>query len=91
VPGSKPPSIRSGNGIERPGSSRSVVRAQEDVELGDFSRPENNDPPGYHEHHTEVSRDADARIARPETAVTTQERFGSTRSLLRSQGGSSQA
>ncbi len=90
VSGSKPPSIRSEDGIARPDSSRSVVRAQEGVELGDMSRPGNNDPPCYHEHHTEASRDA-AGISRPETAVTAQERFGSMRRLITSQGGSSQA
>jgi hypothetical protein len=81
VPGSKPPSLRSVEGVGRPRTS-SEHRVGEAVELrqmrGDIERP-----PGYHEH---LVPDNDVAITRPDTAVTASERFGSMRRLISNTG-----
>jgi len=85
VPGSKPPSIRSGDAA-RPSRS-SGNRGGEAVELRTMARTADG-PPGYHEHPI-VASDGDVGIARPDTAVTASERFGSMRRLFSSTGASS--
>lgn len=80
VPGSKPPSLRSGDG-RRPSTSSEHARMQ-DVELGNMGRNGNgNGPPGYHE-HTFLGNEGDiADIRRPDPAVTAHERLASRRLL----------
>lgn len=76
VPGMKPPSLRSTDGVAAPIPS---AEAGEDVELGDMRREPVPQPPGYDEHAH------DGRfppVQRPATAITANERYASTRGLL---------
>jgi hypothetical protein len=80
VPGSKPPSIRSGDG-RRPSSSSGHTGMQ-DVELRNIGRNGNGvGPPGYHEHTTLGNGDDTSDIRRPNPAVTASDRSGSRRLL----------
>jgi hypothetical protein len=76
VPGTKPPSLRSVEGVRRPSTS-SEHRVGEAVELRPMSRDVEH-PPGYHEHQ-DLASGGDVGIARPDTAVTASDRFGSMR------------
>jgi hypothetical protein len=87
VPGSKPPSIRTGDG-RRPSVSTRQVGA-EDVEMGHVSR-DGNGPPGYHEHTDLGSEEDIANIRRPTTAIIAPGRFASMRSLMSNIASSSQ-
>jgi hypothetical protein len=86
VPGSRPPSLRSGDEV-RP-SLGSENRMGNEVELrnmNDTRAPK--EPPGYHEN---TGSETDPAIARPATSITASERFRSTRRLLSHTGSSSQ-
>jgi len=63
VPGSKPPSIRSADGV--PAAQNAAHVEGEGVELGDMSRILAPQPPDYNE-----NVEADANLRRPETAIT---------------------
>jgi hypothetical protein len=83
VPGTKPPSLRS---VEREiRSSGSEHAAGEAVELRPLSG-EVEHPPGYDEQHPQPENDVG--ITRPDAAVTTSERFSSTRRYTGHTGGS---
>jgi hypothetical protein len=83
VPGTKPPSLRS---VEREiRSSGSEHAAGEAVELRPLSG-EVEHPPGYDEQHPAPKNDVG--ITRPDAAVTTSERFSSTRRYTGHTGGS---
>ena len=89
VPGSRPPSLSGGDGDEvrpTPGSENRPGDEPESRGMNDIRAP--NEPPGYHEHET--GSEADIAIARPDAAITTPERFRSTRRLLSHTGSSSQ-
>jgi hypothetical protein len=73
VPGTKPPSLRSMDGMGRPSTS-SERRVGGAVEL----RPMGGDaehPPGYYERQ-DLAPGGNVGVARPDTAVTASERFG---------------
>jgi hypothetical protein len=73
VPGTKPPSLRSMDGMGRPSTS-SEHRVGGAVEL----RPMGGDvehPPGYYERQ-DLAPGGNVGVARPDTAVTASERFG---------------
>jgi len=74
VPGTKPPSIRSGNEVLAPNTG---AGAGGDVELGDMSGPPVHQPPDYNDHVDE----ADLGVRRPDTMITASERFSSMRRL----------
>jgi len=85
VPGTKPPSLRSVDGVGRP-STRSEHRVGEAVELMQLSGDIGH-PPGYHEHH-DLASGGDIGITRPDTAVTASDRFGFMRRLISHTGSS---
>ena len=88
APGSKPPSIRTHD--ERTSSDIGGQEGEgEAVELRGVSGVHN--PPGYHEAANGTGEEDVGDIARPRTAVTASERFGSTRRLLNATGSSSYA
>lgn len=85
VPGSRPPSLRSGDEV-RP-SLGSENRMGNEVELRNMNDTRGlKEPPGYHEN----TGSTDPAIARPATSITASERFRSTRRLLSHTGSLSQ-
>jgi len=89
VPGSKPPSLRSGDG-RRPSTSSRHAGTQ-DVESGNMGRNGNvNGLPGYHEHTSSRNEEDITNIRRPDAAVTASERLASRR-LLSNTGSSTQS
>lgn len=87
VPGTKPPSLRSVDGVRRLSTS-SEHRVGEAVELRPMSGNVEH-PPGYHERQ-DLAPGGNVGIARPDTAVTASERFGSMRRLISHTGSSSE-
>lgn len=77
VPGSKPPSLHSNDGLSRAESGRSVNRrpsSERDVELGDMTRPVYA-PPAYHDPPGSAMREGASEgggegITRPNAVIT---------------------
>lgn len=78
VPGTKPPSLRSNDGVAVPSPAGD---ADEDVELGDMRRENVSppQPPGYDQHANDGRF---APVQRPATAITANERYAPTRGVL---------